>query len=112
VTVSTTTTIEAHGSGTLTAALLRTVLQDFPEDAVVHVRHEDSQQDGTFWNVRATVTGTSTPDDAAEPLAPACPNHQARQHRDGREPWCNECHLTEDGRTPVRLGGARFARQT
>lgn len=107
MTVSTTTTIEAHGSGTLTAAMLRTVLQDFPDDAAVHVRHEDSQREGTFWNVSATVTGSSTL--AAETAVTACPNHQTRQHRDGREPWCNECHLAEDGRTPVRLSGARFA---
>lgn len=46
---------------------------------------------------------------AADALAPECPNHQARQHRDGKEPWCNDCHLTEDGREPVTLGGARFS---
>lgn len=45
---------------------------------------------------------------AADAIAEGCPNHQARQHRDGREPWCNECHLTEDGRDPVRIGGARY----
>lgn len=48
-------------------------------------------------------------DDDADPAVPDCPNHHARQHRDGREPWCNECHLTEDGREPVTLGGARFS---
>jgi hypothetical protein len=39
---------------------------------------------------------------AADAIAEVCPNHQARQHRDGKEPWCNECHLTEDGREPHR----------
>lgn len=29
-----------------------------------------------------------------------CSNHQPRQHRDGKEPWCNHCGLTEDGREP------------
>ena len=29
-----------------------------------------------------------------------CSNHQARQHRDGKEPWCNHCGLTADGREP------------
>ena len=45
---------------------------------------------------------------AADALAPGCSNHHAVQHRDGKEPWCNECHLTKDGREPVTLGGARF----
>jgi hypothetical protein len=30
-----------------------------------------------------------------------CSNHQARQHRDGKEPWCNHCGLTEGGREPA-----------
>ena len=28
-------------------------------------------------------------------------DHAAVQHRDGKEPWCNVCHKTEDGRDPV-----------
>lgn len=47
-------------------------------------------------------------DDEADPDVPDCPNHHAVQHRDGKEPWCDECHLTGDGRDPVTLGGARF----
>ena len=67
----------------------------------------------------STVTLTQpalhvTVDDDAAPEAPsaydACPNHQARQHRDGKEPWCHECGRTEDGREPITLGGARFGR--
>lgn len=27
--------------------------------------------------------------------------HKAVQHRDGKEPWCNHCKLTEDGRVPM-----------
>lgn len=33
-----------------------------------------------------------------------CSHHQARQHRDGKEPWCNHCGLTTDGREPARRG--------
>lgn len=47
-------------------------------------------------------------DDDADPDVPACPNHEPVQHRDGKEPWCDQCHLTKDGREPVTLGGARF----
>ncbi len=35
-------------------------------------------------------------------------NHKAVQHRDAKEPWCNECGLTQDGREPksiFRKGG-------
>lgn len=28
-------------------------------------------------------------------------DHKPVQHRDGKEPWCNHCKLTEDGRVPV-----------
>lgn len=28
-------------------------------------------------------------------------DHAAVQHRDGKEPWCNVCHKTEDGSDPV-----------
>ena len=28
-------------------------------------------------------------------------DHAAVQHRDGKEPWCNVCFKTEDGRDPV-----------
>lgn len=28
-------------------------------------------------------------------------DHAAVQHRDGKEPWCNVCYKTEDGRDPV-----------
>ena len=28
-------------------------------------------------------------------------DHAAVQHRDGKEPWCNVCNKTEDGRDPV-----------
>lgn len=34
-----------------------------------------------------------------------CRQHQARQHRDGKAPWCNECGLTENGQEPA----SRFA---
>lgn len=55
-----------------------------------------------------------TVDDDADPEAPGvyddCPNHQPSQHRDGKEPWRNQCGRTEDRREPIRLGGARFGR--
>lgn len=109
MTVRTTTTIEANGSGTLTAAVLRVVLEEFPDDAAVHVRHEDSQRDGASWNVRATITGESA--HQPRPEAFTCLEHKPRQHRDGKEPWCDSCRLTSDGREPMRLGGARYGRQ-
>ncbi len=110
MTVRTTTTIEANGPGTLTAAVRRAVLEDFPDDAAVHVRHEDSRREGTFWNVRATVTGESALRQQPSAAVPATHDHQPRQHRDGNERWCDECHLTSDLRELVRLGGARFGR--
>lgn len=30
--------------------------------------------------------------------------HEAVQHRDRREPWCNRCGLTSDGREPATRG--------
>jgi hypothetical protein len=44
-------------------------------------------------------------DDLGAPVGPAssdidCRNHQPRQHRDGKPPWCNECGLTESGEEP------------
>lgn len=44
-------------------------------------------------------------DDTGTPVGPAasdidCRNHQPRQHRDGKPPWCNECGLTADGQQP------------
>lgn len=30
--------------------------------------------------------------------------HESVQHRDLREPWCNRCGLTSDGREPVTRG--------
>lgn len=30
--------------------------------------------------------------------------HQPVQHRDRKEPWCNRCGLTSDGREPVTRG--------
>jgi hypothetical protein len=77
-----TTTVEPEGYGTVNLTLI-----------AEHVTIDDDA---------GTPTGAPTSDID-------CTHHQARQHRDGKEPWCNECGLTEDGREPVTLGGARYA---
>lgn len=35
------------------------------------------------------------------PRSQPCAKHKPVQHRDGREPWCNACGRTEDGRPPA-----------
>lgn len=30
-----------------------------------------------------------------------CKDHNPRQHRDGKVPWCNECGLTENWYPPI-----------
>lgn len=37
-----------------------------------------------------------------------CGNHQPKQHRDGKPPWCKTCGLTKTGYEPVfRIKGDR-----
>lgn len=56
-------------------------------------------------NLTLIAEHVTVEDDIGTPIGSAnsdidCRHHQPRQHRDGKEPWCNECHLTEDGREP------------
>lgn len=41
-----------------------------------------------------------------------CSNHKPVQHRDGKEPWCKKCGLTEDYRRPGTLFSEIEAEET
>lgn len=46
-------TASVNGQGNLTAAQLRTLLDDIPDDAVLKIRTDSDQRDGAFWSFEA-----------------------------------------------------------
>lgn len=53
---------------------------------------------------KTSRTMTVTSPSRAQTNAFACSDHQSVQHRDRKEPWCNRCGLTNDGREPAVRG--------
>lgn len=76
----------------------------------IHVGVADVEAKTTTTADGITIEATPAISDALRQAADAltrpvyCANHKPVQHRDGKPPWCDECHLTEDGREPARQG--------
>lgn len=98
ITASRTMTVQSSG---LSVGDLRAFIEGQPDGTTVRVTTSGggNQLDPST----TTLTVTESPRPQAD-AAPACSDHKPVQHRDGKEPWCDRCGLTSDGRTPARRG--------
>ena len=76
------------------------------QTASEHVRQDNAEIDRLFEELQALVDGpktevaNDTPDIVHKQTFPLLHDHVLVQHRDGKEPWCNVCFKTADGRDP------------
>jgi len=97
ITTSRTMTVQ---SSQLSVGDLRAFIEGQPDDASVRV----SASGGGNQLDPSTTTLTVTEAPQAHATSSACSDHQPVQHRDRKEPWCNRCGLTNDGREPAVRG--------
>ena len=85
------------------------------QTASEHVRQDNAEIDRLFEELQALVDGPKTEMAKDTPsvgqkltvTAMQDHDHNPTQHRDGKEPWCNVCFKTADGRDPVVTQGKR-----
>jgi len=98
--ISTSRTMTVQSSQ-LSVGDLRAFIEGQPDDTTVRVTTSGggNQLDPST----TTLTVTETPR-AQTVSSPQTHMHEAVQHRDRKEPWCNHCGLTSDGREPAVRG--------
>jgi hypothetical protein len=99
ITTSRTMTVQ---SSQLSVGDLRAFIEGQPDDTTVRVTTSGGGNQLDPSTTTLTVAGP-TPTPTQTPSA-ACSDHQPVQHRDRKEPWCNRCGLTSDGREPAVRG--------
>jgi hypothetical protein len=98
ITTSRTMTVQ---SSQLSVGDLRAFIAGQPDEATVSVSASGGGNQLDPSTTTLTVAGPSRTQ-AAEPFT--CSLHQPVQHRDRKEPWCDRCGLTSDGREPAVRG--------
>jgi len=98
----TTSRTMAVQSGQLSVGDLRAFIEGQPDDTTVRVTTSGGGNQLDPSTTTLTVAGPTR----SQTNAFACSDHQPVQHRDRKEPWCNHCGLTSDGREPAVRGAA------